>query len=141
MGQFQVQAPNTCKVSAAKIFQSAWEYRTKCHIHYFDPSVLLAVSKIPEPLINFFIYLFIMVNIESRILKNKVYSSHYLRLVDTELTGYANIRDKQAHWPWIKDNSWFKFMENFIRVCFFSLDITFPDKAWSFYQKGGTLYF
>lgn len=63
MGQFQTQAPNTCEVSAAKIIQSAWEYRTsfnKCSVYCFDPNVSLAVLQ----------YLFILVSIGNNTFKN-----------------------------------------------------------------------
>lgn len=56
-------------------------------IYCFEPNVLIAVSKIPESLINFSICLFILVNIGSRSLKTNLYSSCCLRLVDAELMG------------------------------------------------------
>lgn len=88
------------EVSAANIIPSAWEHRTnlsKSNIHCFDPSGLLAVSKIPKSLINFSMYLFILVNIGSRILKTHLYSCCYLGPADTELTGYADGRHQHAN--------------------------------------------
>lgn len=54
---------------------------------------------------KYLIHLFISVDVGSRILKTSLSSCCYLRLLDTKLMMHANVRDRQANWPWIKDSS------------------------------------